>query len=711
VTAAALETVRQSRQALEAAERALLQLAGGGSREGGVYRNRELLENDALRSDEAHNVRLDHSRATFLSSLPPAPTANGMGRWGSAAPSSVGVSSVRGADEQKRSSKRHVHTKTSAHAGVLVPLAQRLADYHAGLRQAAVLEEKKVLGLERVWRASQGVWARLDFRERLWAKSIRAVEGFFGSGIGDFFELWRDVVYLDSLACLLWLGLVILPFVLSPEGNFNARWTEENSVFTTPSAEPAAPDPSSYYEAASQAHARWRWMFYGDYARYAGNYDIGEAYTAATLGTFALLLLTTLRIMVNNLREHRDGEAPPDPPFNSNGSTAVAARPRGADGDLFICELYSAVDFNCTEPEAVRVGIRSAFFDMRERLYNESLSLERTGRTFGERLKLAMKHACGGCVSLLLVFAYLFLVVYACDKTSWLSTIPYGTVIFLSALKLAMPMAVRAVIALEGFSDEGEIVKQVCLRVYALKMTNIGIAIYGIHETLHSSDCPNTTTGQFMLQLYVTDLVFSIVAAALTAVIMYKFVSRGPLDFDISSPTIDLFYRQEMALLGVYTCPALLFVFVGGESVFFFVQIALLRRYYQRPARPFTLAQGENFMHSLSALTAAIGLAGSVWLMHYRPIGPCGPHGTHVPLALPLDNLRSEKQPLINLLADVVCSPFLYAALVLVLAARLAFKGATTERLHQEVAGLQDDLGAEKAFLRRIIDEHKIEID
>jgi hypothetical protein len=72
---------------------------------------------------------------------------------------------------------------------------------------------------------------------------------------------------------------------------------------------------------------------------------------------------------------------------------------------------------------------------------------------------------------------------------------------------------------------------------------------------------------------------------------------------------------------------------------------------------------------------------------------------------------RARHQPLLDLLADVVCSPYLYAGLLLVLAARLAFKGATNERLHQEVAGLQDDLSAEKAMLRRIIEEHNIEID
>jgi hypothetical protein len=93
-----------------------------------------------------------------------------------------------------------------------------------------------------------------------------------------------------------------------------------------------------------------------------------------------------------------------------------------------------------------------------------------------------------------------------------------------------------------------------------------------------------------------------------------------------------------------------------------------------------------------------------------RPIGHCGPHEDHIPLAITLDSLRARQSPLIDRALVVLCSPWTYFALALVLAAQLAFKTATATRLAHEVADLQSDLSAEKAMLRTLIVENKLEI-
>jgi len=142
-------------------------------------------------------------------------------------------------------------------------------------------------------------------------------------------------------------------------------------------------------------------------------------------------------------------------------------------------------------------------------------------------------------------------------------------------------------------------------------------------------------TGAFMLQLYLTDVSFSIVSAALTAWAYYNWFQPGVLlEYDISSPAIDLYYRQAMALFGVFTCPAILPCFVVVESLYMRSTVALLRGYYQRPRKPFTLSQSANFLHAFSAITAIIGLAGAVWLMrHPCAQTPCATARTSATLA------------------------------------------------------------------------------
>jgi len=51
-----------------------------------------------------------------------------------------------------------------------------------------------------------------------------------------------------------------------------------------------------------------------------------------------------------------------------------------------------------------------------------------------------------------------------------------------------------------------------------------------------------------------------------------------------------------------------------------------------------------------------------------------------------------------------------YATASLLLGAQLAFRSATVERLSEEVTTLQEDLSAEKAVLRTLIVEHRIEM-
>jgi uncharacterized membrane protein YgcG len=436
---------------------------------------------------------------------------------------------------------------------------------------------------------------------------------------------------------------------LAAEGEARvAGEAREPSVQPEPIAAPAPDGSDAAAAATSGEHAlrtarRWLgWIFYGDFVRWAGRYDLGEAYTAAALGTFALLLWSTLSIMLANLRQRRE-----DPLTSAGGGVArfdpfrlPAAAPGGSgaggssgglggdggggasgkvDGSSFTSALCTAVDFNCTEPEAVRVGIQTALLEMRERLYGESLSEEWRSRSLQERLRQLARHAFGSLVSLLLVCVYLLAVVYACDKDVALASIPYGTPVFLATLKLATPMAVRFVISLEGYTDAGEIVKQVCIRVYVIKMANLFIALVGIHDTLQLSACPNTTSGEFMLKLYAADLVFSVGFTLVYPLVTFHMPGGGLQDYDISYPLIDLYYRQAMALLGVYTCPAMLFAFVAGETVYFYLTVLMLQGYYRRPLRPFALAQGENFMHSLSALTTTIALVGTIWLMRH----PC----------------------------------------------------------------------------------------
>ncbi|KAG8463627.1 hypothetical protein KFE25_003900 [Diacronema lutheri] len=829
---AALENVPHSRRVVDEASAALAASAASSPLAGATgHAPADRLLGSAVPPSDDHATSSMH-RAAFLAALPAAPIRANGGRGGRGGGRGGGGRGGGGGVHVRRRKP----AKTSAHTAALVPLRDRLAAHRAkeAGERAHVTQQggcaRCVLTLGAA-RARARAARALALRERLWRRTLRSVEGQFGSGIADLFELWRDILFFDLVACVLWAALVILPFALSSDegrgapagagggaaGGQATETTQQHGEHAPAAANLAAnfaaaaassaaaaaaqplpapptsapPMPSSVTLAAaagalgadakfaslyarasaggfglgsapapSPATAAWlpvrrlaegiaaglaeggsadaregmapaaiagarevvratsphwaSWVFYSGFERYVGKYDLGLAYTAATFGTFAIILLGTLSIMLANARELRAAPVPAsaaaDPAVagSADGGTASSD---GAGGDFFTRTLYSAIDFNCTEPDAVEVGAHAACGELRERLYRDRLRAEWRSLGFAAKAAQAAKHACGALVSLALIAVYLIAVFFACDRSVLLSQVPYGTPAFLAALKLATPMAVRGVISLEGFSDDGAIVQQVCLRVYVLKMTNLAIALHGIHDVLQRSDCPNAMTGAFMLQLYLTDVSFSIVSAALTAWAYYNWFQPGVLlEYDISSPAIDLYYRQAMALFGVFTCPAILPCFVVVESLYMRSTVALLRGYYQRPRKPFTLSQSANFLHAFSAITAIIGLAGAVWLMRHPPIAPCGPFGEHVPINITFDELRERHSPLIDQMLALLCSPLTYATASLLLGAQLAFRSATVERLSEEVTTLQEDLSAEKAVLRTLIVEHRIEM-
>ena len=312
------------------------------------------------------------------------------------------------------------------------------------------------------------------------------------------------------------------------------------------------------------------------------------------------------------------------------------------DATLGVCHSVYSYDMTTFDPASATslVGsIRNELETLEGAVYRQDrqksmdVEAERIGFLSSRKCTLYTHRAIGMCLSLLTLGATSTALFYILENTDTLNKeFPYTATLLVSLMMVTSPFLIRKIVLFEKWFSPKVVTVQSALRIYLIKMFNIGFVIFSVYrKSISDRDrCVETETGSLLLQLLIIDLIVSVFGYAFLHIVKRKIWEKrgkGKSEFLLADSLLELVYSQSLIWLGSVVCPILPFVGCVCHLIRFFGKKFVLFIAFERPGHTSLMKSADdvNFFDVLMLFTLLFCFAPIGYFIQ-RESEVCGPH-------------------------------------------------------------------------------------
>ena len=442
-------------------------------------------------------------------------------------------------------------------------------------------------GFARFLRKMGDLWAFVE----PWAKTLKKIEGTFGSGVASYFRLLRTLLYLNLVVAGIFLIFIILPTAGKPslDGTFHVA-----DIFLG-----TGPLENTI-------------LFYGAYAKETSafpwsDYDIPKGYFWAVLISYVVYLISLMVNMVTAVRKSFIDSAE-------------------IEGKKFGPALFTSWEMTIEDSVSAKQLMNKICMDLTKLLKRKRARVPVTKSRLFLRIItfVGVKGVFVGIGYLL----YFLLQNLDIEKKLFVWIVPA----LISTLIFLLPWFLRTVNLVEGYSTRHNLY----LRLFQtfLLATLVLTMLYVNHNLIHPEPtsttgrdvevfCPETNFGQEMYRVIIFYIFFVVLLNFLADTILSR-MSKAPPQFDISSNTTDLIYIQMAAFFGAPYSPLLPLITTCIFVLIFYIQLLSLKVNFAKSKKTWTTSTTRTVYLILTFLAIAIPFAFFFFYICYKN-STCGP--------------------------------------------------------------------------------------
>jgi hypothetical protein len=506
----------------------------------------------------------------------------------------------------------------------------------------------------------------LLFTLELWYSSLKTIEGNFGSGVATYFIFLRWLFLLNTAVFLLSFGLVVIPqllyrshepmegtqsyeghptvfipsyqdgfFDVVEENNSTVYWLTPVPVTATEWKVAASRDSTHQVRTVSYA-ANVEFSFgdiftgegsFTDTSLYHGYYTNESVSTVSGLTYhmppayfFTLLacyLLIFVVLSVSMARSYR----------------RTVIETAGDVKAIFSHKVFCGWDFSITTRDAADLKSKSNLNELQELLGDMMKDTELTWKY--KCCLWTIRIASNVFVGLLtagsgvLIWFLLRWEVGIDDPTAGVHETSMVVPIIITIIMMVAPVLFSWMTRLEGYTSPRMALFVTLAKTFLMEAVVIGI-IVGFWITFrHVFKCWETSVGQEVYRLVITDFLFTIVGTSL-AEFCHSQIGKiwkgiGDPEFDIARGTLNIIYNQTLFIVGFYFSPLLALVIVLKMFVTFYIRKLGLLHSCQPSTRPWRAAQTQTLFLVLSFVASLIALILLGYIVTQVESSACGP--------------------------------------------------------------------------------------
>ncbi|XP_062930591.1 transmembrane channel-like protein 7 isoform X1 [Mobula hypostoma] len=493
----------------------------------------------------------------------------------------------------------------------------------------------------------------------LWKRSLKEIEGHFGTGIQSYFTFLRFLVFLNLLAFLLVSGFVLLPSIYITNMDLTQTDTErlKNISLSAPECSRYDQHPKglvSFYDKildlfSGTGFMEDSYMFYGHYkfgVYKSLNYNPSLAYLLTMVFYFLFCLCWIVKRTVNRFKQesmHEDN-------YNSRQSA----------------KIFTLWDFCIKENTTAELKHHCIVNELKIDLAEQTYKRRKAERTTRERAILYFVRFLLN-LFIMIVLTGAFYVIYQATKSSQnfqqqeskQGRFAFVTEFFMEYLpsliltfnNILLPYLFWIIIRYEDYPPNTEI-NLILIRCIFLRLTNLSMLVFSLWQQVICSggksekdceacgynihyQCWETKIGQEMYKLFLFDFLASVgVIFCLelprkfledhASFQLPKILQRPP--FIITENILNIVNGQTIVWIGMFYSP-LLPVFNAIKCIITFYMRKHSLYNYCRPARRLFRASSSKIFFQLTLLfglsLALIPIAVNLFIV--RPSKACGP--------------------------------------------------------------------------------------
>lgn len=502
----------------------------------------------------------------------------------------------------------------------------------------------------------------------LWYSSLKTIEGHFGSGVATYFRFLRWLFLLNTAVFLISFGFVVIPLLLyrshepvegtqSYEGHptvfipgyqdgFFPLVEENNStvfwltpVPVTPEKWKVAASRDSMNQVRTESYAANVDFSFGDiftgegsltntslyYGYYTNEsvstvsgltYHMPPAYFFTELACYLLIFVV---LSVSMARSYR----------------RTVIETVGDVKDIFSHKVFCGWDFSIATRDAAALKSSSIFNELQELLGD--MMKKDTKLTWKLKcclwtLRIALNVFVGLLIagSGILIWFLLRWHVGIDDPTAGARETTMVVPIIITIIMMVAPVLFSWMTRLEGYASPRTTLFVTLTKTFLMEAVVIGI-IVGFWITYRSvSKCWETSVGQEVYRLVITDFLFTIVGTSLAEFCRSQIYKRiwkgiGIPEFDIARSTLNIIYNETLFIVGFYFSPLLALVVVLKMFVTFYIRKLGLLHSCRPSTRPWRAAQTQTFFLVLSFVASLMALILLGYIITQVESSACGP--------------------------------------------------------------------------------------
>ncbi|EGD81772.1 hypothetical protein PTSG_02485 [Salpingoeca rosetta] len=436
----------------------------------------------------------------------------------------------------------------------------------------------------------------------IWSRSIKRIEGYFGSGLASFFTFLRWLFLVNLLISVVYICLVILPMAIRFDYN-------------------GITESFQWYNVIDGAGAVGQsWIFYGGYSS-IGGYRMDLAYVLVPAGLITACFFIIIRSAAKT----------------SESKSLVQIDARMPFGII----VLASWDYSLNQPSGVenlKSGISNAIKDAiaEDKAQHDIHELKEAD--WKEKARVYAMRAAAWFIWMLFVagsFAAIWFVVLEQRFTSvgnnFVET--YAPVLVLSFINGALPLAIKRLNNIEHYKHPRTASQVTTLRVFMLRILTIYALLYGFFQktnftelqtpvyngtnssaSITQDDCAGTVIGKEIYKLVLVDTLVGMLQR-LAATLFWYFWLKRRVELDLVQCVLHLVYRQGLVWIGMSFSPAVPVV----------AAISNVRRFCRPPQTRWDSSKNTSFFLWCLGATLFFMAIPLAWaLTEYKP--NCGPY-------------------------------------------------------------------------------------
>ncbi|KNE69276.1 hypothetical protein AMAG_13658 [Allomyces macrogynus ATCC 38327] len=566
---------------------------------------------------------------------------------------------------------------------------------------------------------------------RIWAGSLKFIEGRFGTGIASYFLLSRSILVINIILATVWISTVLVVGFLGLadpyadlRGNVSATTTMSAGIWNQMGGWTTL---TSFFAGSGV----WSLtpLFYSSYRPVMlQGYRMDLAYVFAILTTVILSFIVIIRrIRSEYVRK-------------SGFSTGI-----GVDDVYPFAAVVFASWNHAVENEDIRQNqVFAVSTALRTLLTSAELAAQRANITRKQRALIYLRRAVANIASLSLLSTaglVIFDSVRTCSSTTntFLFNImdvfsgnvthadhcptestatPFAPYL-VSVFNAVLPTAFASLAAFEQYSDPLTESRFTLARSYLIKIASIYLMLFSMGDSLLSENhdlysCWEHTVAQRFLNLQWVDVALSSVSTFCSAFITKRIWGR--FEFDMPSNILELVYRQAIIWIGSVYAPIISLQAIFTTTVMFYVKKWTIIMFADPPRRIYnSYAQAIWFLlfMLLTLLLMAVPILFAV--TYITPSKYCGPYrefpgytltfnareGAYTVIPKAIESMTDiAGKSVLNLIGSIVVIGPLLAFLALCIYALMAVSKKRNSRLNELEKEVKEEREDKKALIR-----------